>query len=132
MGIIKFIGRTFTIITLLIVLLGVKIYFDVMDDKEDFQELIEYSPEMTQEEYEGKIQICDEKEYFNPFCKLQTINYNYNNGEGLTDADCDTIQYSGVPYYLYPFNQKIKNYFTEAQTDCKAGTESVNEIIDII
>ena len=121
MGLIKFIGRTFTIITLLIVILGVKIYFDVMDDKEDFQELIQQSPDMTQEEYEEKIQICEEKEYLSPFCQLQTINYKENQGEAVTELDCDSIQYSGVPYYLYPFNNKIKSYFKEVREGCELG-----------
>jgi hypothetical protein len=131
MGPIKFIGRTLTILMLLMVFLGIKIYFDVMDDKDDFQALIQQSPEMTQEELETNKQICDEKEYFSPFCKLQEITYKYNNGEDVTEIDCNSIKYSGVPYYLYPFNGKVKSYFEKIQTDCEFGTNRVGEIIEI-
>ncbi|MBT3691254.1 hypothetical protein HOG16_03370 [Candidatus Woesearchaeota archaeon] len=131
MGPIKFIGRTLTIITILMVFLGIKIYFDVMDDKDDFQTLIQQSPEMTQEELETNMQICDEKEYFNPLCQLQEINYKYNNGEELIKMDCNLIKYSGVPYYLYPFNEKVKNYFEEIRTDCEFGINSAGEIIEL-
>jgi|APSaa5957512622_1039677.scaffolds.fasta_scaffold09542_2 hypothetical protein len=129
MGLIKNIGRAFTIITLLVVLLGVKIYFDVMDDKEDFEKLIQQSPEMTQEEYEERLQICEEKGYFDPFCKTMTISYKYENEGSFSDADCDTIEYGGVPYYLWPFEGKIKSYFENLRSSCIGGTEIVEDFI---
>ena len=65
------------------------------------------------------------------FCKLQEINYKYNNGEEITETDCNSIRYSGVPYYLYPFNQKVKNYFEEIQANCEFGTNNLGGIIEI-
>jgi len=127
MGLLKKIAASFTILTLVIVLIGVKIYFDVMDDKEDFQKLIQQSP-TSEEEYNEKIQICEKKEYFDPLCQLSTLNYRISNDEEIYNLDCEKIQYKGVPYYLIPFENKIKEYFEEIQNSCKSGTEKIIEL----
>jgi hypothetical protein len=129
MGLIKNIGRAFTLITLLVVLLGVKIYFDVMDDKEDFEKLIQQSPSMTEEEYNERMNICEEKEYFNPFCQTMTIAYKYENEGSFSDIDCESIAYNGVPYYMWPFEGKIKSYFENLRNSCIGGTEIIGEFI---
>jgi hypothetical protein len=131
MGLMSTIGRMFTVITLILVLVGVKIYFDVMDDKKDFDELIQYSPDMTEEEYNSKLQICEEKDYFDPFCDTITLSYNLKNNYEYEDIDCESIQFNGVPYYLIPFEGKVESYFDDIEENCKGGVGKANQIIEI-
>ena len=95
-----------------------KIGFDVLDDKKDLEMLSTGNNGLTEMEYQKKLSICEDKKYFEPLCQSLRLSHKISKGEGITQEDCQNIEFNGLPYYM---NFHGKEEFVEFVTEIKAG-----------
>jgi len=132
MGLMRKVGFSILFLIIIVLLIAVKVVIDVIDDKNDLVELTDIRLSTPPEEIDQKMEICQEKPYFDPLCQSIYLTYKTAKERELNPEDCESIQYKGVPYYLFYYEGKVEEYVTELKTGCEYSTDKVEQFSQIL